>query len=512
MFDRNVSVLPNSSYLMKISPANFFYQNKGFFLAILFLLLPFFVFGSSNGNYINPIRYSGSLSFSVVNDSTRIEQLEVWLPKLLEWDSQRNIKIHKITPAVDVDTTDSEGKNAILYWLFKDQPLPGGSITMRVDFSFTCYEVNFQIDPAMVGAYDKNSDLYQQYIKAEPYIQANDPLIVKLAKKIIDAEKNPYFQARKIFDWMLEHIRYQLVPGLKGDLFMLENSYGECGDYSALFVSLCRAAGIPARPVVGFWASPFSEPHVWAEFYLPSYGWLPVDVSQADGWGDVDSYCGKMDNRRVILSKGYNIKLIPEIKIKSLSIFQMGAWWYEGQEGGVHADIFLCTKAESIIENDNQNRVWQNSKYGLQITAKNDWEIAAVGGRGNYHLIVELWNKTRDSRIYLYGREWRENEPQITPAEISAKDIEFFKKNSPRFILLDQGPETFDYVAGHGFLAIMASLGLKDYYTRFIYFTKFDLIFWLIFQSTEQNFMRDNAQFIEIANSLRLLKPEELPK
>ena len=50
-----------------------------------------------------------------------------------------------------------------------------------------------------------------------------------------------------------------------------------------MFVALCRAAGVPAREIFGIrmGKKPVVDitkwEHCWAEFYLPGYGWVPVD-------------------------------------------------------------------------------------------------------------------------------------------------------------------------------------------------------------------------------------------
>ena len=48
-------------------------------------------------------------------------------------------------------------------------------------------------------------------------------------------------------------------------------------------MALCRAAGVPAREIFGLrlGKQPTQDvtgwQHCWAEFYLPGYGWVPVD-------------------------------------------------------------------------------------------------------------------------------------------------------------------------------------------------------------------------------------------
>lgn len=105
----------------------------------------------------------------------------------------------------------------------------------------------------------------------------------------ISPEMPVYDVAWKIYAFVLDRCSYQLnsergrARQLWGARDMLATTRGECGDYAALFVALCRAAGLPARPQVGFWADKTNEPHVWAEFHVPGHGWVPADPSVGDG-------------------------------------------------------------------------------------------------------------------------------------------------------------------------------------------------------------------------------------
>ncbi len=65
---------------------------------------------------------------------------------------------------------------------------------------------------------------------------------------------------------------------------------GICRDLAATYVSLLRAAGVPARLVSGYVAGNVNGFHAWAEFYggapaaHPGQApWVPVDVSNVDG-------------------------------------------------------------------------------------------------------------------------------------------------------------------------------------------------------------------------------------
>jgi transglutaminase-like putative cysteine protease len=89
---------------------------------------------------------------------------------------------------------------------------------------------------------------------------------------------------------------YTLLPPLLGDdpvdEFLFESRRGFCEHYSAAFVTLMRAAGIPARVVTGYQGGEFnpagryfivrqSDAHAWAEVWLAGRGWTRVDPTAA---------------------------------------------------------------------------------------------------------------------------------------------------------------------------------------------------------------------------------------
>jgi len=107
-----------------------------------------------------------------------------------------------------------------------------------------------------------------------------------------DAER-----VQRIYDWIVENThREPKVRGCGvGDIkAMLEtgNLGGKCGDINALFVGLCRAAGVPARDVYGIRLVPSAfgykelggnpanlkgAQHCRAEVFLKDYGWVAMD-------------------------------------------------------------------------------------------------------------------------------------------------------------------------------------------------------------------------------------------
>ena len=88
---------------------------------------------------------------------------------------------------------------------------------------------------------------------------------------------------------------YTLQPPVLGednvDAFLFESRQGFCEHYAGSFVFLMRAAGVPARLVVGYQGGEYnrdgryllvhqSDAHAWAEVWLDGEGWRRVDPTQ----------------------------------------------------------------------------------------------------------------------------------------------------------------------------------------------------------------------------------------
>lgn len=137
-----------------------------------------------------------------------------------------------------------------------------------------------------------------------------------------------------IYDWTCKNTyRDPATRGCgTGDVFtLLGKPGGKCADIHSMFVALARAAGVPAREVFGIRMGKkeredvTNEQHCWAEFYLPGYGWVPVDpvdvrkamLTENLKPGDPKAieyracYWGGIDPYRVKLSVGRDLTLNP---------------------------------------------------------------------------------------------------------------------------------------------------------------------------------------------------------
>jgi hypothetical protein len=143
------------------------------------------------------------------------------------------------------------------------------------------FNTHYLINPSLVASYNTSSYIYMRYTKSEKLIESDREEIISTAETIVDNETNPHKKVLKVYDFIHKHMHYMAQDEEMGALWALENKIGDCSEYSYLFVALCRAVGIPARVQAGFAFHSSSETtedgHMWAEYYLEDYGWIPVD-------------------------------------------------------------------------------------------------------------------------------------------------------------------------------------------------------------------------------------------
>lgn len=400
--------------------------------------------------YRNPRVYNVEMSFEIIPDPAEIDRdqdLKVWIPIPREWDSQKNVQIVSIQPEPYSQHIDPEYGNKIFYWDFGKYP-EKPSYQVNIQARIVSYEIHTMIDSSNIKPYDKTSKEYELYTKSGHTIHIT-PKVKELAKAAIGNENNPYLQAQKILAFV--HKKIQYFQGMNRSLdYMFSSSKidersgeeyftGDCTQFSALFVGLCRSEGIPARCVYGWvgWA-PFlnkensrkyhSEldtvitedgfagaqhdgmgPHMWAEFYLPDYGWIPVDPTSGQ--------FGHLPNYKVIMHKGRDINLGTDAPHKHHNGY--GFQWVPIHDG--RAECFL-------------NAVWNIGKIRKAISrVYHTLDPFPADALADYKQMLFSTDKNSENLI-----KWRNgilSEIDYFTRDIPNRDMEFSKiYNSPIWI------------------------------------------------------------------------------
>jgi Transglutaminase-like superfamily len=114
------------------------------------------------------------------------------------------------------------------------------------------------------------------FLQPTPFLQTDHPDIQTLAAKITDGEPNAYRAAVKIKDWVYREISKAPTVSIPNALEVLQTRKGDCNEHTVLFNALARAAGIPAKTVVGVvhMRDAFYY-HAWSEIWLGE--WISLD-------------------------------------------------------------------------------------------------------------------------------------------------------------------------------------------------------------------------------------------
>jgi hypothetical protein len=258
--------------------------------------------------FSDPRKYSVEYGLSLKDVAASGDNtLYLWMPLIVSVPEQRGVQLVSREPEPMLE----DSKGLALFALSNLQK--GGRYRVAMSYMVDRYAVSVQIDPSKVRAYDASSDVYRSFTAPDPDVPSGSPEIQKLLPSILKGETNPYLKVKRVYDFILAKLLYASSPPGPDSLTALKNGSGGDFDYAALTCAFVRAAGVPARMISGYLVGDTGQPtrrHFWAEFYIETLGWVPVDALLGEGGRDPPMenaaayYFGNLDNRHITLSKG----------------------------------------------------------------------------------------------------------------------------------------------------------------------------------------------------------------
>jgi predicted amidohydrolase YtcJ/transglutaminase-like putative cysteine protease len=245
-------------------------------------------------------------------------QAACWLPFPQTYRQQRAVRLLGCGPGEGRLAPDGSPHRSL--YLEQQVAEPPAELKFWVEFAFVASAYCPRLEAERARPYATASPLYREFTAQRPPHLTVTSEVAALARSIVGDEHRPLEQVRLLFRWVSAEIpwrgerEYSAIPSLSGK--GLETRCGDCGVQGAVFITLCRAVGIPARWQSGWETKPDDwNMHDWSEFYLEPWGWLPADASY--GVQDHpdprvrDFYCGGMDPYRLVVNLDYGRPLAP---------------------------------------------------------------------------------------------------------------------------------------------------------------------------------------------------------
>jgi hypothetical protein len=181
------------------------------------------------------------------------------------------------------------------------------------------------------------------YLGECEFIKPRDPAIQQQAAEIAGGEKDPVTLVRKILRWVNANVSAENIAETLTGPEVLRKKRGKCSEYSILFASLARAAGIPTRIALGeLYSNGAWVGHMWDEVWLGE--WTAADAA-AGMFVAGPSHLKFIDSPTVAGTQALRWKLVDNLRIEILDFEEepAGAGLVTGITGRVYANKdFAC--------------------------------------------------------------------------------------------------------------------------------------------------------------------------
>ncbi|KOP24687.1 transglutaminase [Hapalosiphon sp. MRB220] len=153
--------------------------------------------------------------------------------------------------------------------------------------------IKYRLTPSDVEEIPELSPEYQtRYLVDDDELAMDTTIVRRAAEEAIGTETNLLRKMYSIRNYVYDQLDYGIKPHIDTPDRVLERGVGSCGEYVGVLLALCRLNGIACRTVGRYKCPTYAEHqhvplqpdynHVWLEFYIPGFGWLPMESNPDD--------------------------------------------------------------------------------------------------------------------------------------------------------------------------------------------------------------------------------------
>ncbi|HEY9639567.1 MAG TPA: transglutaminase family protein, partial [Coleofasciculaceae cyanobacterium] len=262
---------------------------------------------SRHRTFIHPVhfRYYADQSYALSNgylvELSYVEEISPLegAPTLtnLEWrialptETPRQKVLHVESVGLPFTEEIQEGQRVAVFQLDKLSGEGGGLFGWKALLEVR--GIKYRLTPRQVEKLPPLTEEFrQQYLVDNDDLAMDSPTIRRAAREAIGTETNLLRQILKIRNYVYDRMSYGMKPYIDTPDVALERGVGSCGEYVGILLALARLNGIACR-TVGRYKCP-ADPdqrgiplqpdynHVWIEFFVPGFGWLPMESNVDD--------------------------------------------------------------------------------------------------------------------------------------------------------------------------------------------------------------------------------------
>lgn len=153
--------------------------------------------------------------------------------------------------------------------------------------------IKYQLHPRQVERLEElPSGFAEKYLIDDGHLAMDTPIVQESAKSAIRNETNFLRKLLSIRNFVYDQLSYSLTSKIENPDVVLMRGVGSCGEYVGVLLALARLNGIACRTIGRYKCPAFPdrfgvplEPeynHVWLEFYIPGFGWVPMESNPDD--------------------------------------------------------------------------------------------------------------------------------------------------------------------------------------------------------------------------------------
>jgi transglutaminase-like putative cysteine protease len=258
-----------------------------------------------------------------------------------------------------------------------------------------------------------------------------NPETIKLGRRIRSQAAG---NDREMISRVLRHFSeneffYTLAPPILGenamDDFLFRSRRGFCEHYASAFVTLMRAAGLPARVVLGYQGGELnpvddymivrqSDAHAWTEVWVDNQYWQRVDPTMAVAPQRIE---------RGIVNAGLEAQLLPRMLMLDSVLFNRARFAWDSFQNGWN---------QWVVGFNEKRQIELFRLLGIEKVEKSSlmlWLVVAMSVAG---LLVAWWvirfrDYERKDRVRMYYHRFRRR--------LASKGIDIAEQDTPQELL-----------------------------------------------------------------------------